>query len=249
MKNQLFFLLFLVFTSMISCKKDVDPYDQAWSYCRDNVDLKCIEPKNDLFFSGTLNDVDFCMSNGVEEYVTESAIAPESILSAEKPTLLPNNPISSSSFSFGIYPPIVSNTSGMLRPLSPYLYINTPSVKSKDLLKPTEYIDKYIKLGKLNLRDNSTDQYSGFNLVLAWVYPYSGGVLGTVLSPSYGVQNNPVFEVTEFKKDVQLNNIIYDITFKVTCDLYYVNSEMIYGYHGRLRNGIFKTRVILPVDQ
>jgi hypothetical protein len=189
------------------------------------------------------------MSNGVDEYVIESAIAPESILSAEKPTLLPNNPISSSSFTFGIYPPILSNTSGMLRPLSPYLYISTPSVKNKDLLKPTEYIDQFIKIGRLPLRDNSTDQYSGFNLVLAWVYPYAGGVLGTVLSPSYGAQNNPIFEVTEFQKNVQINNIIYDITFKVTCDLYYANGKIIHGYHGQLRNGIFKTKVILPIDQ
>ncbi len=255
--KKLFFNLFITI-SLLSCREDLDLYEQSLKYCKENIEFTCTEPHGEFFFKGKLNGKDFCVSKGVNDYWVLNDIGTETVTLTSNPVLSPDVTPQSSYFNFGFYPPIMDNWNGILEEFAPSVYIYTPSVLDTTVLKASKYIDKFIQEGNLKLRDKNTDKYSGFHFVISWGCVMLPGyeyylekdptripVVGEGITPSTGVQKNSVFRVTSFEKKVTPDFIIYDITFEISCDLYYGSDSTDNGYFGRLEDGVFKTQVIL----
>ena len=244
-----------------SCKKELDYYEQSRLYCKDGMQFNCTGPLNSHYFKGELNGTEFCVSDSASGYRALNGVGTETITSADDPRLLPGAIPTSSFYRISFNPPIKYKQIGIAEDFVPYVYIETPYINDTMVLKASEYIEKFYHAGDLPIRDNAKDKYSGFNFVITWgcvmlpgyqyyhdKNPYQIPSVGELLTPANGKQDNFVFKITELKKTVYQDIITYDITFQISCTLYYGNQKANDNYFGRLEDGIFKTQIILPKD-
>lgn len=252
-------LLFLfVATALFSCEKDLNLDERSMLYCRENIILACSEPKGERFFSGKINGMGFCVSEGVEHYWVQNGILTGFFTSTQNPVLSPGATPAYSAYRFAFYPPVIDGYNGLIKELAPYVQLQTPAIKDSNIMKASEYIEKFIKKGDLKLRSLNADQYSGFDLFIGWRCTMRPGYnyyyqknperipsVGIGLTPWHGLQNDAIFRVSTFEKIETPESVTYNITFEIECDLYYADSDADYAYYGRLTDGIFKTSVTL----
>ncbi|MCC6459257.1 MAG: hypothetical protein IT260_02225 [Saprospiraceae bacterium] len=256
MKNWKIFTL--GFLGCLACNKMPDLYEESVKYCKDNFVITCTEPIGMLYFTGLINGSRLCVSEGIDDYWMQNGIAIESVTSTQYPVLSPDTPEQSTFYTLGFYPPIFDNLNGILTEFAPYISIDSPHVSDTTHYTQHYYIEKFFKKGDLALRNKFADQYSSYNFSISWTcvmqpgyrYYYNKNpamipsVIGQI-SPSFGIQHNSSFRISDFSKSISGNWINYDITLQITCDLYYKDRS----YYGRLENGIFKTRITLPADE
>ena len=253
--------LFFCLASLLACKKDKSPYVLSWEYCRDNVKFTCVEPKGAFFFSGKIDHNPFCFSDGVDEYIIYNGVRSEYVTSAQNPTLPPGATPIAYSYTFGFLPPIMDNLNGLVREFSPWASLITPATMDSTLGSEKNLIEKFIHEGDLTLRDKFIDKFSGFEFDLIWACAELPGydyyhqnqpniipIVSFTLTNTIGDQTNSKLSVSEFKKTVTPDNIIYEITFHIECNLYYQdasnNRTVLYG---RLSDGILKTKVVTGI--
>lgn len=256
-------ILLFCLLAFASCNKDkTTPYVLSLEYCRDNVKFTCVEPKSDLFFSGTINDIPFCISDGVDGCFSLNGVRSEFVTSAQNPTLsVGSNPVGYS-YGFVFSPPIFDNYNGIIREFSPRISLFTPSTSDSTFSDVQKVIENYIHKGDLILRDKSIDKFSGFEFSVDWVCallpgyeyyqqntPYSIPMVDFYLTNTIGDQTNSKLAITEFNKTVVMGQIIYDIVFHIECNLYYqdVRNHNKPVAYGRLQDGVLKTRVVIDI--
>ena len=256
MKNWKIFTL--GFLACFACNKEPDYYEESVRYCKDNFVITCADPIGALHFTGLINGRPLCVSEGTDGYWMQNGIATESVSSTQSPVLSPGTPTQSIFYTTGFYPPIFDNLNGILTEFSPYISIDSPHVSDTTHYNQNYYIEKFFKKGDLVLRDMLTDRYSSYNFSISWTcvmqpgyrYYYNKNpamipsVIGQI-SPSFGIQHNSSFRISDVTKSITGDWVTYDITLQITCDLYYKDKS----YYGRLENGIFKTRITLPTDE
>ncbi len=260
MRNLIFFSFLLLFSG--SCKKeDDDMYDETLKYVKENMVFSCTEPKGISYFSGKMNGVDFCVSDGVDGYWSYIGTATETITLASNPTIELGVTKSHASFySFYLYPPILDNWHGIFEEFKPYVFLYTPYIFDTITYSQKHYLDKFLKKGDLKLRKSWAEgKEDGFYLLIGWgcvmlpgydfyknqsVCPY----IAANLSPSNGKQENTVFRISELEVEEQGEYIMYEVTFEISCDLYYDGAHG-NDYFGRLEDGIYKLNFSIPSEE
>ena len=259
MKKILYLTVFL-FIICTACKKEIDNVEQSRIYCRENMKFNCSGMYTRTFFSGKVGGADFCVSDSIDYYFMLNEVKGEATTPPGVTQLAPGTPPNSTFYRLGICPPTKYKINGLAADFAPYVFISTPYTKGATYLKASEYIEKYYKVGDLKLRDKSTDSFSGFNFEISWgtvllpnyqyyqsINPYVIPSVGEVLTPSKGKQDNAVFKITEFKKTVYADRITYDVTFEISCKLYYFNVTEGDNYFGELENGKYTTQITIPI--
>lgn len=260
MKKQLFPLFYLL--CLFSCKEEeLSNVEKSKIYCRENMVFECTNA-TDLtrytsWFKGNLNGDDFCVIDSSNRYKVYYGIGTETITPAESPVYTPG--LTPSASFFGIYfsPPIKNNFAGILEEFKAFVILSTPRLKDTVLEKRSMYIERFLKKGNLNLLTPDTDKYSAFDFDISWgcallpgydyYYNKNEYRIPTVaqhLSPKYGKQKNVVFRISELHKEVFDFHTTYDITFDISCSLYYEDGD----YFGELKNGVFKIKMDIPVN-
>jgi len=246
------------FLICFACNKEPDYFEESIKYCKENFVTTCFKPVGMFNFTGQINGNEFCVSNGVNDYWMLNGVATESVTSTQSPVLSPFTPVQSTFYTLGFYPPIFDNLNGISKELAPQVVIHSPHLPDSLQHKQSYYIEKFFKKGDAKLRDKFTDKFAAYNFGIYWACVMQPGYkyyydknpnmipkVGVYLSPSFGIQSDASFRILEFTKTINDDLITYDITLQITCDLYYEDKK----YYGRLKNGVFKTRISLPVDE
>lgn len=237
-----FILLFLLII-VSSCKEELTIEQESLNQCRELIEFTCSEITSNSFFSGTMNGIDFCVSDGSDGYSQFNVISRSFTTNTDGGSKSEEL----SGFNFGFSPPAVAS----IEPLKPDVSILTPMVKGA-ALKPHEYIDRFVKMGDLELRDKNKDRTSGFTFYIWWGCEFSDEenrleYISTSLSTTNStLSDNTVFKVVNLKKETLPDFHFYDITFEIECDLYWADIEGEKKKFGRLENGVFKTEVLVP---
>jgi hypothetical protein len=146
----------------------------------------------------------------------------------------------------------------------PWIFLQTPSIIDTTVHKPSEYFNRFIKKGDLALRDKTIDKTDGFYFSINWqclplkayldeyknTWPPRTPTVGNQITPTTGKhKKSPVFRISELEITETSDFKIYDITFEISCDLFYGGQEDNFRHYGRLEDGVFKTQVVLPLEE
>lgn len=254
--------LLILLTCCLSCRKEQDYYEQTKQHLRENIQFDCETPMGESFFSGKVNGQDFCVSDKVENYWMSNSIYTSTQTSAQNPTTTIGQNYSTVGYSLGFFPPIKDNYNGIRKEFAPFVVIYSTSVIDTNLVKPSEFIERFFQVGDLTLRKEFIDSNSGYYFGIGWScvllpgYQHYASTSPTAipqvteyLTPCNGPQDNATFKVVEFNKTVKQDKIIYDITIEISCLLYYGSSNTDKTYYGTLEDGVFKTQIVLSPNE
>lgn len=121
-----------------------------------------------------------------------------------------------------------------------------PSASALDI------VESAIRLGRLPLASDKVSLLEGFNVMIEFGHDskldqggeYEDYLYTITLQTAFGSQDDSRLEVTDLVKTETDSAVIYDLTLKVSCNLYWERGQSMV-YFDRLEQGVLRTRIVV----
>ena len=251
MKKLPLFIIIGIFILLLgSCQKvssERAQYLDAHYNCLENFTIP-LYPESDFFVSGTLNEEDFRLSDGFDNYV--AIYNKFRTVTTLDPAVNAGQSVSENRYGMELL--LRSNTTFEDFDENPYFQLSLPKVLENRTA--IEFLDStFIKNENLAIRKDY-EEPEGIEISIPKpcyegnIYVDSDRISGSIyFTTSFGQQDESAFvKVVNYQK-IERDDFYYvDIHLLFRCDLYYNDAGYGYKKYGTVENGEFKVRLEVP---